>query len=314
MAIRAPGRSRRLVAIFVAALVVVFLGFAAIQVIRRAGRPPEELSLTEAADLAVSHGWVVDGAPAFVPEPSEVLVANLSRREARDYFDALRVPAVLPSGGLADYLDRTLIVVAHGTVTNGLDARAAPRGDGLVLVLGADGVSRYVAIGSPWDKAIPPGARAIPTDSQPSLNDVSQARARIELAGNDPVELPSPPGDLALKKIVINAEKLPIDPSGTWFDGRSVTLIYTDGTGRFRLWLTQAAAGDDPRVLGHPFLQTGADRRVTRYAWHAGAWEIDGFAWRYRGRSMFLTAEQGEDLTIVTITKTVYTLVDPPAT
>jgi hypothetical protein len=240
-------------------------------------------------------------------------VADLSRREASDYLYQLRVPTTLPSVGLADYVGRTLIVVARGTVTNGLDSRASPRADGLLLVVDADGVVRFVAIGPPWNTAVPPGAKPVPAGDQPGLNDVSQARARVELGGSSPIELPSPPSGLGLKRISINGERLPVDPSGTSFDGRSVTLIYADGSGRFRLWLTQSAAGDNPRVLGHPFLQAGADPRLTRYAWHAGSWEIDGFAWRYRGRSLFLTAEQGEDLTIETMLKTVYTLVDGPA-
>jgi hypothetical protein len=307
-------RSRWLLAAILIVALLVVSSVVALQWLQRAGRPPEELSPTEAADLAVSHGWTVDGMPALVPEPSEVLVANLSRREARDYLDQQRVPKVLPSPGLADLTARTFIVVAHGSVMNGLAADAMAHGAGLVLVLDANGVSRYVAIGPPWDKASPPRAESVPTDSEPILNDVSQARARIELGGNEPIELPNPPGDLALRRIAVNAAQLPIDPSGTSFDGRSVTLIYADGTGRFRLWLTQAVAGGDPHVLGRPLLQAGADPRLTRYAWHAGDWEIDGFAWRYRGHSMFLTAEQGEDLSAERIIQTVYTLVDPTTT
>jgi hypothetical protein len=307
-------RTRWLVTIIVFAVILVLGGVVAVQWLRRTGRPPDELSLTEAADLAVAHGWTVAGTPAFVPEPREVLVANLSRREARDYLAKLGVANVLPPAGVADYLSRTLIVAAHGTVTGGLDARALSRGEGLGLVLDAGGISRYVAIGPPWDKASPPNAESVLTDAEPTLNDVSWARARIELGGNEPIELPSPPGGLALRRIALNATKLPIDPSGTSFDGRSVTLIYADGTGRVRLWLTQAVSGDKPVVLGRPLLQAGADPQLTRYSWHAGDWEIDGFAWRYHGQSMFLTAELDEDLTSDTLTKTVYTLVDSATT
>lgn len=298
----------------VLALALAALGY---HVLTTRPGPPSDLTAVEAADLACFHGWEVNGAPAYAPQPREVLVASLSRREANDFLEKQGVLGKVPTDGLGGFLGRVFVVVVHGPVLNGTGAGAATRGQGLVLVEDADGSApsgaRFVAIGPPWNTVAPPGATALPVTDVPRLGSVSLARARIELAGQPPVALPHPPDDLSLWRVTINLSGLPVDPSGTEYPGRSVTLTYADPTGRPRLWLTEPAAGGDPRILGRP-LPLPADGGVVPYAWHAGTWEIDGFAWHAGGRSLFLTAEPGPDLALDTIRQTVESLSSPTPT
>src|SRR5262249_12291416 len=114
------------------------------------------------------------------------------------------------------------------------------------------GLVHYIGVGPPWDVVVPPGAQKTALPSDPSLGNVSRARARIELGTAPLVDLASPPGDLSLRRIAINLSDIPVDPSGTTFPGRSLTLIYGDGTGRPRLWLSQSASSNRPHVPGNP--------------------------------------------------------------
>src|SRR5262249_43002072 len=157
-------------------------------------------------------------------------------------------------------------------VTDSPREDATPRAEGLLLVVEADGTVRNIAIGPPWDTAVPPGARTVAAPDAPRLADVSRARPRIELGGRPLVELASPPGRLALRKIAINAERLPVDPTGTSYPIRTLTLSYADGTGRPRLWISQPTAAGEPRILGRPVPLAALGGGVTPYAWYAGSW------------------------------------------
>jgi hypothetical protein len=290
---------------------VAALVFVGLRLLAERGAPPRDLSAAEAVDLACFQGWDVGGTPAYVPHPREVFVAELSPRDARSYLRQIHLAADWPSTGLGELLGRTIVVVAHGSVTDGPRADATPRAEGLLLVVDADGAIRYAAVGPPWDTAIPPGGRAMTVPDSPRLADVSRTRARLELGGRPLVELSSPPGGLALRKIAINPERLPVDPTGTSYPVRSVTLSYADGTGRPRLWITQPTAAGEPRILGRPVPLAALSGGVTPYAWYAGSWEVVGYAWPRDGGVLFLTAEPGPDLPVEEVTRTVLALTTP---
>jgi hypothetical protein len=137
---------------------------------------------------------------------------------------------------------------------------------------------------------------------------VSRARARIELGDLPLVELSSPPAGLALRRITINLAGMPADPSGTEYPGPSVSLIYADGTGRPRLWLTQSSTDDEPRVLGRPLPLRTLPSGVEPYAWYAGTFELDGFLWHQGGRAFFVAAEPGPDVSTDAISQSVEAL------
>jgi hypothetical protein len=301
-------RSRRLIFLLLPVAFAALLVFVGLRLLAERGAPPRDLSATEAVDLACFQGWDVGGTPAYVPHPQAVFVAELSPRDVRSYLQQMHLAADWPSTALGELLSRTLVVVAHGTVTDGPREDATPRAEGLILVVDADGTIRYVDVGPPWDTAVPPGARTVPAPDAPRLGDVSRARARLELGGKPLVELASPPGGLALRKIAINPERLPVDPTGTSYPVRTVTLSYADGTGRPRLWITQPTAAGEPRILGRPVPLAALRGGVTPYAWYAGTWEVVGYAWPRDGRVLFLTAEPGPDLPVEEITRTVLAL------
>jgi len=275
---------------------VLILGYVGFRFLAGRGGPPRDLSVAEAVDLACFQGFIAGGAPAYMPQPREVFAAELSPRDARAYLRRLGAPADWPSTGLNEYVGRTFVVVAHGTVTTGPDPSSAPRGEGFALVVDADGIVRLVAVGPPWNTAVPPGAQRLPPPDSPRLADVSQARARVELGGNALVELASPPGSLALWRITINPGQLPVDPSGTAYAGHSITLSYADSTGRPRLWLSEPTSRDAPRVLGRPVPLQPITDGVTPYTWYAGTWELVGFSWPRGSSLLFLTAGPGPDL------------------
>jgi hypothetical protein len=297
--------SRRTLLLIVLAALTVAVAILGLRLLANRARPPANLSATEAADLACFQGWTVSGAPAYVPRPQGVFVADLSQREARDYLQGIGVTIGGATDGLGGFVGRTYVVVAHGPVVDGLSADAATRGEGLVLVVDADGTVRYTGIGPPWDTTVPPRALSVATADAPRLEDVSFARARVELGGRPPIELAQVPDGLRLWRISIHPPGIPVDPSGTTYPGPSVTLAYADSTGRPRLWLSQPAADVAPRVPGRPLLFPPPENGVTRYSWHAGSWEIDGFSWRYQGHALFLMAEPGPDLTLDAIQKSV---------
>lgn len=275
--------------------------------------PPEGLSAPEAVDLACFQGWPVAGAPAYVPQPREAFVADLSYRDAQAFLQQSASATDLPSGGPAGLLGHTLIVVIRGAVTAGPSTTATPRGEGLVLVVDGDGTVRFVGIGSPWNTRVPPNAQLVPAPREPSRNNVSRARARIELAGAPLVELAHPPGGLSLGRIGINGERLPVDPTGALYPGRSLTLTYVDGTGFPHLWLSQSIGGGDAVVQRRP-LPRQPTIGVTHYGFYAGSLDLEAYAWRRGDRSLYLTAEVSPDRSIETIAQTVLTLTNPPAT
>src|SRR5947209_5420485 len=246
----ARAAARRVIFTLALVVCVVALGVAARRYLATRGEPPSDLSAREAVDLACFHGWGVGGAPAYVPAPRQLFVANLSHREVLDFLRQQHVGAALADDGLVGFLDRSYVVVARGTVTAEPDPGSDARGQGLILVIDLDGSLRYAAIGPPWDTVVPPGAQPFDVPNQPILSDVSRSRARIELAGAPLVGLAGPPGGLSLRRITINDKGLPVDPSGSSYPGRSVTLYYADSTGRPRLWLSQSAPGAGPRVAG----------------------------------------------------------------
>ena len=308
-----PPSPRQIILRVGAALVVVILAIVVYHFATQRSSPPESLSASEAVDLACFQGWPVAGAPAYVPQPREALVANLSYRDAQAFLQQSASATDLPSGGPAGFLGHTFVVVIRGAVTAGPSASATPRGQGLVLVVDADGTVHFVGIGSPWDTRVPPNAQPFPAPLEPTLTNVSRARARIELAGAPLVELPHPPGGLSLRKIAINRERLPVDPTATAFPGSSLTLTYVDGTGFPHLWLSQSIAGEDPVVPNRPLPQQPTSG-MTHYAFYAGILELDAYVWHRRNRALYLAAQPGPDLSLETITQTVLTLTDPPAT
>ena len=308
-----PPTPRQVIVRISAVALVLLLGIVAYHVLTQRSGPPESLSESEAVDLACFQGWPVGGSPAYVPQPREAFVANLPDRDAQTFLQQSGSPTDLPSGGPAGFLGHTFVVVIRGTVTAGPSASATPRGQGLVLVVDADGTVHVVGIGSPWDTRVPPGAQPFPAPLEPSLSNVSRARARIELAGAPLVELAHPPGGLSLRKIAINRGGLPVDPTATAFPGRSLTLTYVDGTGFPHLWVSQSIAGEDPVVPNRPLPQQPTSG-VTHYAFYAGILELDAYVWHRRNRALYLVAQPGPDLSLETITKTVLTLTDPPAT
>jgi hypothetical protein len=286
------------------ALVLIVIGVAYFVLTKRGG-PRADLSASEAVDLALFQTWTVAGVSANIAHPTEVFVADLADRDAQNFLRQNGATASLPADGLAGFVARTFIVVARGPVTAGPEADAATRAQGFVLVIDPAGAVHYVGIGSPWDVAVPPSGQKLPVPRDPSLANVSRVRARLELGGAPFVELTNPPGGLTPEAIAINPTGIPVDPSGTTYAGRSVTLIYADGTGRSRLWFSQSVAPDLPHVPGNPlpFGQKGSG--VTHYAWYAGDWGIDGYAFEKAGQGFFLTAESGPDLTLETIERTV---------
>lgn len=288
--------SRKVIIPTLLVALVIFLALLIPRIVEERAEPPDDLSAGEAVDLACFQGWNVNGVSAYLPRPTQVFVAELSRSAARDFLQQHGVSANLPASALDGFLGHDYIVVARGTVTNGTSSDASSRGEALALVVDPDGTVRYVGIGPPWDTLVPPNARPYPVPDEPTLSGVSRARARLELGGAPLVELPSPPDGLALRKITINLAGLPVDPSGTEYPNRSVTLTYSDGTGQPRLWLTEAAAGGEPRVLGRPIPLRSLPGGVTPYAWYAGDLEIDGFLWNHHGRAFFLAADVGLDL------------------
>ena len=147
----------------------------------------------------------------------------------------------------------------------------------------------------------------LPVPADPSLESVSRARAHFELGSTPLIKLTSPPGGLYLNGIALHPAGSPVDPSGTTYPGRSVTLSYADGTGRPRLWFSESVATDPPHVPGNPlpFGQKGSG--VIHYAWYAGNWGIDGYGFQQAGRGFFLTAESGPDLTLEAIERAVGT-------
>lgn len=290
-------RSRKVIIPTVLVTFIIFFALAIPRIVEKRAEPPDDLSAGEAVDLACFQGWTVNGSSAFVPRPTQVFVAELSRGAARDFLQQHQVLANLRVGALDGFLGRDYVVVARGTVTSGLEAGASPRGQGLALVIDPSGTVRYVGIGPPWDTLVPPNARPYPIPDEPTLSGVSRARAWIELGGAPLVELPNPPDGLALRRITINLPNLPVDPSGTEYPNRNVTLTYSDGSGQPRLWLTEAAADGTPRVLGRPIPLRELPGGVTPYAWYAGSLEIDGFLWTRHGRAFFLAADVGPDLT-----------------
>ena len=163
----------------------------------------------------------------------------------------------------------------------------------------------YVGIGPPWDVAVPPGAQVVRVPTKPSLGNVSQARARhgarrrTHRGAEQSAGRPHAPSD---------RDQSRRDPGQSIrydLPRASVTLIYADGTGRSRPWFSRSVAADPPHIPGNPlpFGQKGSG--VIHYAWYAGGWGIDGYAFEKAGQRFFLTAEPGTDLTVETIERTV---------
>jgi hypothetical protein len=308
-----PPTPRQVIVRIGAVFVVLLLGIVAYHVLTQRSGPPESLSASEAVDLACFQGWPVAGAPAYVPQARGAFVADLSYRDTQAFLQQSGSTADLPSGGPAGFLSHTFVVVIRGAVTAGPSASDTPRGQGLVLVVDPAGTVHFVGIGGPWDTLVPPNAQPFPAPLEPSLTNVSRARARIELAGAPMVELAHPPGGLSLRKIAINRERLPVDPTAAGFPGRSLTLTYVDRTGFPHLWLSQSIAGEDPVVPNRPLPQQPTSG-VTHYAFYAGVLELDAYVLHRRNRALYLAAQPGPDLSLETITQTVLSLTDLAAT
>jgi hypothetical protein len=300
-----PPRPRHTLVAAVVALAIVVGGIMGVRVLSARSRPPSDLTANEAADLACFQGWGVRGFTAYVPEPREILVANLTDRAAASFFQSVGRNALLPDPGIGGFLHRTNVVVVRGAVTDGPRLDSQPRASGLVFVVDPDGTVIAVDVGPPWDTAVPPGAQPLTRRNAPSLSAVSEARARVELGGRPLVEANGLPGGLELRSLRVNPAGAPSDPTATLFPGRSVTLTYADPDGVAHLWLTESTDPEPPHVPARPLPSQTVGNGVTHYAFYAGSLEVDGFAWHANGLTLFLAAEISPDIPLADVTRTV---------
>lgn len=269
-----------------------------------AGLPPRPVLLTlqpdEAVDLARFRGYHTKvGDISGVPGATAAYVLDLPITQANLMIagdPAASVPPSPSSSAVAVYAQtRVLFVVVHGTVMEG----TIPLGEGLAMMFGYDGKLIDIAVGAPWDTAVPPGARAMPLHDRPKYDDVSVARAQQEFS-TPLFHLARVPDGLALTRIDLHKAGEPVNssPFRVTFDALSVTLVYTDATGRPRLWLTQAftnAAFTSPASIapGPP------DNQV--YSIDAYGLQTLGIAWNYAEKRLWLSADLSPDLTLAMI-------------
>jgi hypothetical protein len=259
------------------------------------------LTADEAVDLARYRAWHYQdvGVVAGVPQAREVLVSRLPWSEARDFlkrvdpsrFKKVYVPRTRPY--LVDDTE-VFVVLVRGPV---ISDRGSVVADSLAMVVDRRARVVYFEIGAPWDKAVPPHAQAMATSAGPRLQDVSLARAQNEISGTPLVEPRKLPGGISLLQININPGGTEVDPSQASFAQTSVTLIYSDGAQRPRIWLSQAAFLHKPRLSGTPTPVVIGASNGFRYRIDQDGRHILAFAWERGDRSLYLAADRGSDLT-----------------
>ncbi len=131
----------------------------------------------------------------------------------------------------------------------------------------------------------------------PKLQDVSLARAQNEIAGTPLVEPKKLPQGITLTQININPVGTPVEPTRATFAYTSVTFIYSDGTQKPRVWISQATFLHSPRVSGTATSVAIGDARGLRYVIEQDGRRLIAFGWLRGDRSLYLAAEPGSDLT-----------------
>ncbi|MBI3942063.1 MAG: hypothetical protein HY326_03550 [Chloroflexi bacterium] len=274
--------------------------------------PPRFLTAEEAVDLARYRGWLVPGGVATVPEASEVLLAEMSWVDAKEFLEASSSVGFYPGAGRDRATDRVFFVVVRGRVSNSMAGGAPILGTSLAMVLDKEAHAFYIGIGSPWGSLAPPASQQVPLQDVPNFQMVSYARAQNEFGSLiEPLYLPQ---NLSLQRIDINPQPGRVDPSEGVLDRGSITFTYVDTAGEPRVWLTQTWLVSQPQVDVPGSAIQVSNHQGTRYSRQIkggkNSRQILSLAWQPGDRWIYLSAILGPDLTeaaVLDIAMSIYT-------